>query len=264
MSTFASSTFNSHDGTVIAYERAGSGPPVVLVDGAMCFRGAGPMTPLAERLRDRFTVYTYDRRGRGGSSDTLPYAAEREVEDLRALIAEAGGEAYVYAISSGGALALRTAAAEPGITKLAIYEVPYMAEVGEETEAKEYGERLLELLAAGQRGDAVALFMSRVGIPAQIIDGMRSGPGWAGMEAIAPTLAYDDAVLDGGAIPRALAARITIPALVIAGGASPDRLQAAAQATADALPTAQFRVLDGQTHDVHPDALAPTLHEFFN
>ena len=257
------STVTSTDGTTIAYERSGSGPPVILVDGAMCYRGAGPMRPLAALLQESFTVYTYDRRGRGESSDTLPYVVAREVEDLQALIACAGGESYVYGISSGAALALVTAARGPGITKLALYEPPFMAEVEDGARIKEYTHRLHELLAAGRRGDAVALFMAYVGMPAQAIDGIRTQPAWTMLEAVAPTLAYDDDVLAGGLVPRDLAATITVPALVAAGGASPDGLQQAAKATADALPAAQHRTLDRQTHDVAPDALAPVLIEFF-
>lgn len=257
------STITSADGTTIAYERSGSGPTLVLVDGGMCYRAAGPMRPLAALLRDTFTVYTYDRRGRGESSDTLPYAVAREVEDLQALIAQAGGEAYVYAISSGAALALATAAAGPGITKLALYEPPFMAEVEDGTRIKEYTQRLHELLDAGHKGDAVALFMTHVGIPAQVVAGIRTQPGWAMLEAIAPTLAYDDELLAGGRVPRDLTSTITVPALVLGGGASPEGLQQAAKATAEALPTAEHRTLDGQNHDVGPDALAPVLVEFF-
>lgn len=253
----------SADGTTIAYERTGSGPALVLVDGAMCYRAAGPMQPLAALLQNTFTVYTYDRRGRGESSDTMPYAVAREVEDLQAIIAQAGGEAYVYAMSSGAALALATAATGPGITRLALYEPPFMAEVEDGARIKEYTERLHELLDAGRKGDAVALFMTNVGIPAQVVAGIRAQPGWAMLEAIAPTLAYDDEVLGGGRVPRDVASTIAVPALVLAGGASPQGLQQAAKATADALPTAEHRTLDGQTHDVAPDALAPVLVEFF-
>lgn len=256
------STITSADGTTIAYERTGSGPPLILVDGAMCYRAAGPMRPLAAVLRDRFTVYTYDRRGRGESADTLPYAVAREVEDLQALVAQAGGQACVYAISSGAALTLRTAAATPGITRLALYEPPFLAEVEDGARADEYTGRLHALLGAGRRGDAVALFMAHVGLPSQAIDGIRSQPGWAMLEAIAPTLAYDDTVLAGGRLPRDLAARITAPTLLLAGGASPQPLQQAAKATAEALPAAEHRTLDGQTHDVDPHALAPVLFEF--
>lgn len=256
-------TVTSADGTTIAYERTGSGPALILVDGAMCHRAAGPMRPLAALLRDGFTVYTYDRRGRGESSDTAPYAVAREVEDLRALIERAGGEAYVHAMSSGAALALAAAAAGPWITKLALYDPPFMAEVEDGTRIKEYTERLNDLLGAGRRGDAVALFMTNVGIPDQGVAGIRAQPGWAALEAIAPTLAYDDALLGDGSVPRALAPAVTVPALVLAGGASPQGLRQAAKATADAFPTAGHRTLDDQTHDVSPDALAPVLAEFF-
>jgi pimeloyl-ACP methyl ester carboxylesterase len=257
-------TVTSADGTTIAYDRTGSGPALVLVDGAMCYRGAGPMRPLAALLTDAFTVYTYDRRGRGESSDTLPYAVAREVEDLQALIAKAGGEASVYGISSGAALALATAAAGPGITKLALYEPPFLAEVEDGTRIKEYTERLREHLDAGRKGDAVALFMTHVGMPASAVAGMRAQPGWTLLEAIAPTLAYDDEVLAGGRVPRDLTSRINIPALVLAGGGSPQGLQQAANATAEALPTAEYRTLAGQTHDVAPDVLAPMLAEFLS
>jgi hypothetical protein len=256
-------TITSADGTTIGYEHAGRGPALVLVDGAMCYRGAGPMRPLAALLRETFTVYTYDRRGRGESSDTMPYAVAREVEDLRAVITQAGGEAHVYGISSGAALALAAAAAGAGINRLALYEPPFMAEVEDGARIKAYTERLHELLGAQRWGDAVALFMSHVGVPDQAVAGMRAQPFWATLEAIAPTLAYDDLVLADGHVPRHLTSAIAVPTLVLAGGSSPDGLQQAAKATADALPTGELRTLDGQTHDVAPDALAPLLVEFF-
>ena len=257
-------TLTSSDGTTIGYERTGSGPALILVDGAMCYRGAGPMRPLAALLHDTFTVYTYDRRGRGESSDTMPYAVAREVEDLQALIAQAGGEAFVYGISSGAALALAASAAGPGVAKLALYEPPFLAEVDDGARAKEYTEKLRELLDAGRNGDAVAMFMTHVGIPAQAVAGIRAQPGWATLAAIAPTLAHDDDVLAGGRVPRELTSTIAVAALVLAGGASPRALQEAAKATADALPAAEHRTLDGQTHDVAPEALAPALIEFFS
>jgi pimeloyl-ACP methyl ester carboxylesterase len=256
-------TLTSADGTTIAYERVGIGPALVLVDGAMCYRGAGPTGPLAALLQDTFTVYTYDRRGRGESTDTMPYAVAREVEDLQALIAKAGGEAYVYAISSGAALALATAAAGPGITKMALFEPPFMAEVEDGLRIKEYTERLHELLEGGHRGDAVALFMTYVGMPAQVVAGIRSQPGWPALEAIAPTLAYDDDLLDGGRVPRDVTSTITAPAAVLSGGASPQGLQGAAEATVAALPTGEHRTLADQTHDAAPEAVAPVLIEFF-
>lgn len=253
----------SPDGTTIAYDRAGDGPPIVLVDGAMCFRGAGPMAPLVHHLSGAFTVFTYDRRGRGESTDTLPYAVEREVEDLAALIRQAGGEAGVFAFSSGVALALATAAAGAGIARLALYEPPFLAEVGDAGRAETYTAHLNELLDAGDRGGAVALFMARVGLPQQMIDGARTTPEWARFEAVAPTLAYDDRLLAGGRVPRDVASRILTPALLLSGGASPDSFQQAAKATATALPDAEHRTLEGQTHEVAPEVLAPVLIEWF-
>jgi pimeloyl-ACP methyl ester carboxylesterase len=254
----------SADGTPIAYEHTGEGPAVVLVDGAMCHRGGGPMRPLAARLSERFAVYTYDRRGRGESGDTAPYAVAREVEDLWAVIAQAGGRACVYGMSSGGALALAAAVWKPGIIRLALYEPPFVAEVDPHAPVAEYAERLRDLLTAGRRGDAVAAFMAHVGLPAQMIAGMRTQPGWAGLEAIAPTLAYDETVLGDGRVPRDLASRISVPTVVFAGGASPEVLHRAAKAAAEAIPAAALCTLDGQTHDVAPDALAPVLAEFFD
>ena len=256
-------TLTSHDGTTIAYDRIGDGPPIVLVDGAMCYRGAGPMDALAHHLSQSFTVFTYDRRGRGESTDTLPYAVEREVEDLTALIGKAGDEACVYAISSGVARTLATAATGVGIRRLALYEPPFLAELEEPGRAEAYTAHLNERLDAGDRGGAVALFMARVGMPQQMIDGMRAGPGWPRFEAIAPTLAYDDRLLAGGRVPREVASTITVPALVMGGSASPEGLQQAAKATAAALPNAEHRTLEDQTHDVAPDVLAPVLIEFF-
>ena len=257
-------TLTSDDGTIIAYDRIGDGPSIILVDGAMCYRGAGPMDGLAQLLSGSFTVFTYDRRGRGESTDTLPYAVEREVEDLTALIGEAGDEAGVYGMSSGGALALATAAAAgAGISRLALYEPPFLAESENDGRAEAYTAELNELLDAGDRGGAVALFMARVGVPQRMIDGARSGPGWPRFESIAPTLAYDNRLLAGGHVPRDVTSTITVPALVLSGTASAEGLQEAAKATAAALPNSEHRTLEGQTHDVAPDALAPVLIEFF-
>lgn len=253
-------TTTSTDGTSIGYESAGSGPLLVLVDGAMCHRG-GPLAPLADLLADTFTVVTYDRRGRGESGDTSPYAVQREVEDLQAVIAANGGSAAVYGISSGAALAMHAAAAGSGISALALYEPPFLAEVGAGGAVDDYGDRLRALLAEGRRGDAVALFMTNVGVPAPGIDAVRASPGWPRMEAIAPTLAYDDEVLGDGGVPRDVAAAVTVPTTLLCGGASPDVMQQATKATADLVPGAGHRVLDGLTHDADPAVLAPVLVE---
>jgi pimeloyl-ACP methyl ester carboxylesterase len=257
------STLTSPDGTTIAYDRTGDGPAVVLVDGAMCYRDNGPMRPLAALLKEHFTVYAYDRRGRGHSGDTPPYAVEREIEDLTALIAEAGGDVHLYGISSGAALCLATAAAGAPVARIACYEPPFLTDTTGGAPKREYTARLRDLLAAGRRGDAAALFMTYVGMPEQVVSGMRGQPFWPVFEAIAPTLAYDDEVLGDGSVPRDVLGKLTVPVLYVDGGASPEPLRAAARGAADATPGARHVTLDGQTHDVAPQALAPVLVEFF-
>ncbi|MBB6730395.1 alpha/beta fold hydrolase [Cohnella zeiphila] len=257
----------SKDGTRIVYDRKGTGEPVILVDGAMCRGTAGPMQPLAALLAERFDVIAYDRRGRGESGDTPPYAVEREIEDIAALIEAAGGSAHVYGMSSGAVLAIRAAAVLGGqIRRLALYEPPTTTRDGDDVArhaAADYARELNALLAEGRRGDAVALFMRKVGVPADAIAGMRHAPMWPGMEVIAPTLAYDDAVMGDGSVPKEAARAIRVPSLVADGGSSPPFLREAADAVASALPFAHRLTLEGQTHDVAADALAPALAAFF-
>ncbi len=255
----------SKDGTVIAFDRSGNGPAVILVGGAFQYRAIDPPTvQLAKRLASHFTVFHYDRRGRGDSGDTQPYATEREIEDLGAVMAEAGGSASVFAMSSGGALALDAAANGLNITRLAIYEPPFNSGDEHARQASEnYTRQLTALLAEGRRGDAVALAMTTWGAPAEAIAGMRQTPIWPLFESVAPTLAYDDAIMEDGSVPEEQLASITVPTLLIDGGASPAFMQNATQAVAHALPNAQYRTLEGQTHDVAPEVLAPVLVEFF-
>lgn len=257
-------TIASKDGTKIAYDKQGLGPAVLLVDGAMCYRASGPMGPLAAQLKDQFTVYTYDRRGRGESSDASSYTVQCEIEDIAALIDEAGGSAFVFGISSGAVLALRAAARLGNkVMKLALYEPPFTS--GEEAQkaSQAYTQQLIALLAQDKRGEAVALFMQRVGVPEGAIAGMRQAPSWPAMEALAPTLAYDDAVMGDGSLPGKAAKAADQPALVMDGGESPVFMQVAAQALAKAMPHAKHQTLEGQTHDVKPEALGPVLTRFF-
>ena len=256
-------TITSKDGTSIAYDHSGEGPALILVDGALCYRAFGPMGPLAPHLAPRFTVYTYDRRGRGDSGDTAPFAVEREVEDLAASIAAAGGSAYVYGVSSGAALALQAAAHGLPITRLALFEPPYSLDAESVRRFIEYRTQLDQMLAEGRRGDAATLFMRFVGTPDDAIAQMRQAPMWPMFEAVAPTLAYDAAALGDGTVPAERAASITIPALVMDGGASPAAMRDAVRAVADALPHAQHRTLEGQTHDAATEAVAPALIAFF-
>ena len=261
------STAESKDGTRIAFSSSGDGPPLIVVDGAACYRKFGPATRLAAILSQRFTVFTYDRRGRGGSSDTQPYAPEREVEDLQALIDQAGGSACLYGISSGSALALETAASGTGVSKLVLYEVPFTEDPSRAAASGEYSAQLNRLLAADRPGDAARLFLRRAGLPGPLIALMRVLPAWSKLTAIAPTLAYDDQILDiappGHPLPAQRWAAVTIPALCLVGGDSPGWLHDSTQALAHALPNARFRALEGQNHVVKPKVHAPVLEEFF-
>ena len=257
-------TVTSKDGTQIAYDKHGSGPALILVDGALCYRSFGPMAHLSELLASHFTVYNYDRRGRGESGDTKPYSLEREIEDIEALIDKAGGSAFLFGTSSGGALALEaTLKLDAKAKKLAMYEPPYNSDPAAREAWKEYRKQLSELLAADQRGDAAALFMKLVNTPADQVEGMRHAPVWPMFEAVAPTLAYDAAALgDDGSVPVQKAVKVSTPALVMNGTALPFMMDTA-KALAKAIPHAQQRTLEGQTHDVNLEVLAPVLVDFY-
>ena len=254
----------STDGTLIAFDRSGDGPAVILVGGALSERSAGG--PLVALLAPHFTVFTYDRRGRGDSGDTLPYAVQREVEDLEALLQEAGGAGFVFGHSSGAALALAAAGQlTTQVKKLAVYEPPYMVAASDPKPPADHLEQLKGLLAQGQRGEAVAYFMMTVvGVPAEAVIPMRHAPIWPGLEALAHTLVYDVLVMGDYAFPRQRVAAIATPILALAGGASPAWAHHAAQAIADTAPHAQCRILDGQTHGAAPEVLAPVLQAFFD
>ncbi|CAL9415279.1 alpha/beta fold hydrolase [Streptomyces sp. enrichment culture] len=251
----------SRDGTSLAYESAGRGSTIVLVSGAMST--GGTVAPLAAPLSERFRVVVYDRRGRGASGDTPPYAVEREVEDLAALIEELGGAASLYGVSSGGALALRAAASGLPVRHVAVYETPYAISEEDLAERARYTEQLTAALDEGRRGDAVELFLRLTGLGEAVIEGARQSALWTGMESMAPSLAYDDAVMGDGGVPRELLASIPVPVLAIAGDASPGWMREAARAIADTVPRGTYRTLQGQTHMVEPDVLAPVLAEFF-
>ncbi len=257
----------SKDGTTIAFDQVGKGPALILVGGALEHRAMDSETAqLAPLLAEHFTVFHYDRRGRGDSMDTPPYAVEREIEDIEVLITEAGGQAAVFGISSGAALALE-AAIKLGdkVKKLAMYEAPYNDEKAARRAWKEYRKQLAEVLTHGRRGDALALFMLLVGMPPDHLDGVRQHPMWPMWEAVAPTLAYDVAVMgEDAAVPSEKAASVAVPAFVMDGGASYPFMHVTALALAKAMPHAQHRTLQGQTHEVAPQVLAPVLVEFFN
>ncbi|ARP72467.1 alpha/beta hydrolase [Streptomyces pluripotens] len=252
----------SRDGTRLAYDVIGQGPMVILVSGALST--GGTMMPLATRLSDRCTAVVYDRRGRGESGDTRPYAVAREVEDLAALVDAVGGEAALFGVSSGGALVLEAAASGVPVRQAAVYEVPFadFLEGGAEREAR-YKEQLGQALAEGRPGEAVELFLRLTGLGEEVIRGARQSPMWAGLEAVAPSLAHDDAVMGDGLLPRERVAAISVPVLSVAGGASPGFMREASRAIAEAVPLGTHRVLEGQTHMVEPEVLGPVLTDFF-
>ena len=259
-------TVTSADGTAIAFDRSGDGPPLVLVGGALSDRVAAGS--LAEALAPRFTVFAYDRRGRGDSGDTAPYAVDREIEDLGAIVAEAGASAFVFGHSSGAALALEAVARGLPATKLALYEPPFIVDDGHEPLPVDYVQRLTELAASGRRGDAVEFFLTTgPGVPPEVVAGMRSEPFWPGMEKIAHTLAYDGAVMGdtmaGRPLPADRWASVTVPTLVMDGDQSPAWARNSVAALVGVLPNAERRSLEGQDHGAASEVLAPVLVEFF-
>jgi pimeloyl-ACP methyl ester carboxylesterase len=250
----------SSDGTSLAFERAGAGPAVILIDAAGNFRGFSPMPRLAQALSRHFTVFTYDRRGKGASTDTLPYAVDREIEDLQALIGLAGGSAYVHGFSSGAILGLLAAERGIGVHKLSLLEPPLRVEVTPRPPSGLGGE-VAKLIVTGRRGDAYERWLRGIGVPAEMISGMRESPLWPALEATAHTLVYDS-LIAGSMSPGRLAA-ITTPALVVASESSDDQLRNWARGVAEALPAASACFLPGTWHGVSPEHLAPALTEFF-
>jgi len=257
-------TVISKDGTTIAFDQSGHGPALILVTGALATRA--DWSSLAAHLAPHFSVFAYDRRGRGESGDTAPYTVEREVEDIEALITEAGGSAFLFGLSSGGALALEaTLQLGEKVKKLAIYEVPYNDDEAARLAWQAYRKQLTEVLAQGRRGDALALFMLLTGMPADHLDRVRQHPMWPMWEAATPTLAYDAAVMgEDASVPTEKAAHVAVPALVMDGSASYPFMHVTALELAKAMPHAEHRTLEGQTHEVEAPVLAPVLEEFFN
>jgi pimeloyl-ACP methyl ester carboxylesterase len=252
----------SRDGTRIAFDRTGTGPALIIVSGALAHRGALAGNPLVARLAEHFTVFTYDRRGRGESTDVQPYAVAREIEDLDALIAHAGGSANLFGVSSGGALAMQAAArlGPARVPRLAVYEAPY----GQDSAAfAKQKQRVNELVETGKPGDAAAYFLTAIGTPPEALDKMKRSPEWEAMEELDFTLAYDYEVLGSGAVPEATARAITVPALVMNGGKSMGFMGAAADRIAALIPHSQRKTLAGQSHEVNADATAPVLTAFF-
>jgi pimeloyl-ACP methyl ester carboxylesterase len=258
-------TVASADGTVIAYEQNGAGEPVVLISGAMCDHLAH--APLAQLLASRYRVFNYDRRARGASGGTHPAvidqaAVAREIEDLAAVLAAAGGSAAVFGASSGAVLGLRAAAAGLPVTALVMWEPPFMSDPDKPRQQQQYVAELSELIESDRRGDAVALFMRSTGMPEDMITGARQSPWWSSGEGLAPSLAYDAAAMGNGMLPVPVASAVTIPTLVLHGDSA--WAGPAAHATAAALPNGKLVALPGQSHNFNPAVLTPEIIEFLN
>lgn len=245
----------SADGTAIAFNRRGSGPVLILLVGAFSDRSS--TESLASGLAPDFTVYEYDRRGRGDSGDAAHYSIEREVEDLASVVEAAGGSAAVFGHSSGGALALEAAAAGVPVHKLVVYEPPFT-----QGPSFAFADKLQQMVAEGRTSDAAASFLELMGTPPEGLEQMKAGPYWQHMEAFAPTLSYDVRLCNDGAVPVKRLANISAPSLALAGGDSPAWAVDVAKAIAEAMPNGRFRVLEGQSHGVADEVLIPLLTEF--
>lgn len=254
-------TTRSADGTAIAYEQSGSGPPLIMVVGA--FNTRSTTAPLADALASQLTVLNGDRRGRGDSGDTAPYSVAREIEDLDALIAAAGGSASVFGYSSGAVLALQAAAHGLAIDRLVIYEPPFLIDDSRPRPPADLAQQIDALVSADRRGDAVELYQTEgVGMPVDVVVGLRSAPFRPGLEAIAQTLAYDARIVGDLTLPAELLASVPTPTLALTGGDSWPFLQAGVRAAADALPDGRLHTLPGETHHINPAATAPVVAAF--
>lgn len=253
----------SKDGTTIAYEKTGKGPGIILVSGALSHRKLSGEKELAAMLAKKITVIFYDRRGRGESTDTKPYAVEREIEDIEALVDKAGGSAYLYGSSSGAALALLAAEklGSERIKKLALYEPPY----GSDTQQKFAREKnkVIELVGNGKPGDAIIFFMEELGTTPDKIEAMKKSPEWNEMVRIGHTLVYDFEILGDGEVPVDIAKNITIPTLIMDGEKSFEFMHATADTVAKIIPGAVRKTIKDQTHNLAPEAVAPELLNFF-
>jgi len=251
----------SKDGTDIAVERSGQGPAVILVCGGSVDRGSN--AGVAAQLAPRFTVYNYDRRGRGDSGDTPPYAIDREVEDIEAVLHEAGGSAALYGTSSGAALALLAASRLSGITRLALWEPPYIVDPAARPPADQI-EQYERMVGEDRRGDAAEYFMAQVvRMPPEFVAFAKSQPWWEAQKALAHTLAYDARIMGDYEPPIDLAKIVTIPTVVLTGGASMPFMHETAEVLVGALPDGRHQLLEDQGHNVAPEVIGPELVTFF-
>jgi len=260
----------SADGTVIAFTAWGKGEPLIIIDGATAYPAINPTDEEVGRLlSDGFRTYAYDRRGRGESTDTAPYAVQREIEDLAALIEVAGAPATVFGWSSGAVLALDAAAAGLPIKRLALFEPPFVVDDSRPPLPADYVQRLDAAVADGRPGDAAELFITAAaGMPAEMLDSVKQSGFWPVMEAVAPTIAYDGRIMgttmSGGPLPRDRWAGVSVPTLVMYGTGTFPFIVAGTRALADLLPTATLKAVEGEQHTASAEVLAAALREFAN
>ena len=256
----------SPDGSRIAWDRRGRGPAVVQVDGALYHRAMDAGTGTAGELADEFTAYRFDRRGRGDSTENGPYALEREIEDLAAVVDAAGGSAHVVGVSSGGALALRAAAAGVPMESLVLYELPFNVDGSGRPIPADFADRVLEVLRRGERVTAVEMFMDLVGMPSSVLDEIRGTAKWEQWVQLAGTIPHDVYCVQpfarGDPLPPGVFDTATVPTLVLVGGHCPASMETAARALADVLPQGRHEVLTGEQHTVGPVALAAAFRAF--
>lgn len=254
----------SKDGTTIGFDKIGNGEPIIIIDGALCSRAFGPTLQMGKELAKNFTTINYDRRGRNESTNTLPYSVDKEIEDIEALIQEAGGSAHLVGFSSGAALALLAAAKGLNIKKMVLYEPPYVQNMGGHNPPVDCEGQLKKLVEANRRGDAVKFFMKdMVGVPAFAIVIMSIMPMWKKLKGVAHTLPYDAAVMDDFSIPLQSASIVQAPTLVAGGEKSPVSLRNAVKKLAEAMPNAILKMLEGQDHRISSKAIVPVLVEYF-
>jgi pimeloyl-ACP methyl ester carboxylesterase len=257
----------SVDGTTIGFDACGDGQPLIMIDGATGHRAVSQThAQVGALLREEFRVYSYDRRGRGESGDTAPYAVQREIEDLAALIADAGAPAFVCGFSSGAVLAPDAAAAGLPIARLTLFEPPFVVDDSRPPAPANYVQRLDACIADGRPGDAVELFLTAaVGMPVEHVAGMRQSPFWPALEAIARTIAYDGRIMgptmSGAPLPTDRWAAVSVPTLVMYGRGTEPWLTSAAGALAGLLPTASLRAVEGAQHNVAAEVLAAALRQ---
>ena len=259
-------TITSKDSSTIAYEKAGHGPSLILVNGALSFRKSRGVKELVDKLAQDFTVTSYDRRGRGESGDASSYEVENEIQDIEAIIKEAGEPAFLFGVSSGAALALLTAEklGAKNVKKIALYEPPFgFADVLGRKEYDEEKKKINELVEANKPGDAIAVFFESLGTKPEQIEGMKQSPDWKDMKSVGHTLVYDFEILGNGSIPVDHAKNVKVPTLVMDGEKSLEFMHTATKTLAKNIPDAQHKTLKGQTHELSPEIVAPVLKAFF-